>query len=102
MNEIKMAKDIIKDIENKGQISVPEGCVTGEAFEKWLYEDNDKIIKALAACSEFECCNCPYQYLDDEEYPLRCIHALIKDTYGMLEEVYVKSIKSRNNSTSYL
>ena len=48
-------------------------------------KDKSEIIKALAACSEFECCNCPYQHLDDEEYPLRCIHALIKDTYGMLE-----------------
>lgn len=48
-------------------------------------KDKDKIIKALAACSEFECCNCPYQYLDDEEYPLRCIHALIKDTYEILK-----------------
>lgn len=49
-------------------------------------KDKDKIIKALAVCSEFECCNCPYQHLDDKDFKLQCIHALIKDIYGMLKE----------------
>lgn len=47
----------------------------------------DKIIKALAACSEFECRNCPYQYLDDKDFKLQCIHALIKDTYGIWRKI---------------
>ena len=49
-------------------------------------KDKSEIIKALAACSEFECCNCHYQYLDDKDFKLQCIHTLIKDTYGMLRE----------------
>lgn len=36
--KIKFASDIVKEIENRGSITVPEGYVTGEAFENWLYE----------------------------------------------------------------
>lgn len=36
---IKFAEDIIKEIEERGSITVPRGYVTGEAFEEWLYED---------------------------------------------------------------
>ena len=56
MNKIKMAKDIIKDIENRGQISVPDGYITGEAFEKWLYEDNEKLAIVYGddyVCSDY-------------------------------------------------
>lgn len=49
-------------------------------------KDKETIMKALAACSEFECCECPYQYFDDHEYNLRCIHTLIVDVNEMLEE----------------
>jgi len=38
---IKFAKDIVKDIEERGVVSVPEGYVIGENFERWLYEPND-------------------------------------------------------------
>lgn len=33
---IKYANEIIKEIEERGEIQVPYGCVTGEEFEKWL------------------------------------------------------------------
>lgn len=36
---MKFAKDIIKDIEKRGVISVSEGYVTGESFERWLRQD---------------------------------------------------------------
>lgn len=36
---IKFAEDIVKEIEERGPIYVPDGYVTGEAFEEWLYED---------------------------------------------------------------
>ena len=39
---IKFAEDITKQIEERGLITVPEGYVTGEAFEEWLYESTDK------------------------------------------------------------
>ena len=34
--EIKFAKDIVADIEKRSKVSIPKGCVTGEAFEEWL------------------------------------------------------------------
>ena len=45
-----------------------------------------KILKSLKACSEFYCDECPYQHLDDKTYKMRCIHALIKDTYELLKD----------------
>lgn len=39
--EIKYAENIIKEIEKRGTIVVPDGYVTGEAYEEWLYEDNE-------------------------------------------------------------
>lgn len=42
---IKFADDIIKEIINRGEISVKNNCVTGEEFEKWLRRENfDKEI----------------------------------------------------------
>lgn len=35
---IKFAEDIVKEINERGTISVPENCMTGEEYEKWLYE----------------------------------------------------------------
>ena len=46
--------------------------------------DIEKIMQALAACSEFCCGECPYQYLDDKTYKMRCIHALIQDVHKLL------------------
>lgn len=51
-----------------------------------MENEEEKIMKALAACSEFCCGECPYQYLDSMEYKLRCIHTLIEDVYGFLKE----------------
>ena len=50
-------------------------------------ENKEKIFKAVAACSEFCCSECPYQHLDDKTYKMRCIHSLIKDTYELLKEI---------------
>lgn len=33
---MKLAKDVIKDMRKRGSVSIPEGYVTGESFEKWL------------------------------------------------------------------
>lgn len=44
MAEIKYADKIIKDIESRGPISVPDNCVTGEEFEKWMRENPLKYI----------------------------------------------------------
>ena len=33
---IKFAEDIIKEIQARGSIQVPEVYITGEAFEEWL------------------------------------------------------------------
>lgn len=42
-------------------------------------KDKETIIKALKACSEFLCDECPYKYLEDHNFPLKCIHTLIVD-----------------------
>ena len=42
-------------------------------------KDKETIIKGLEACSEFLCDECPYQYLEDKTFTLRCIHNLIID-----------------------
>ena len=38
---IKFADDIIKEIINRGKISVKNNCVTGVEFEKWLRRENE-------------------------------------------------------------
>ena len=51
----------------------------------------EKVLKAVKACSEFCCGECPYQHLDDPDgyLKMRCIHALMVDINKMLngEEV---------------
>ena len=42
-------------------------------------KDKETIIKALKACSEFLCDECPYKHLEDRNFPLKCIHTLIVD-----------------------
>lgn len=34
--KIKYAKDIAKEIRERGSVQVPEGCIAGDAFEEWL------------------------------------------------------------------
>ena len=41
---IKFAYDIIKEIINRGKISVKNDCVTGEEFEKWLRGENMNCV----------------------------------------------------------
>lgn len=36
---IKFAKDMIREIQERREIFVPQGYVTGEAYEEWLYEE---------------------------------------------------------------
>lgn len=40
---IKFAVEIVEDIKKRGNIEVPEGYVTGESFEKWLYERREYV-----------------------------------------------------------
>ncbi len=42
---IKYADQIVEEINKRGPITIPKGCVTGEEFEKWLYEKSDKSNK---------------------------------------------------------
>lgn len=49
MSRIKLAKEIIEEIKERGPISIPKGYVTGEAFEKWLY-GNDCDGKMKTYC----------------------------------------------------
>ena len=36
---IKFADEIAKEVKERGQIKIPDNCVTGEEFEKWLYDE---------------------------------------------------------------
>ena len=36
---IKFANEIIKEMEKK-QVQVPDNCIVGEEFEKWLRDKN--------------------------------------------------------------
>lgn len=38
---IKYADAVIKEIEERGSITTPKNCVNGEAFEEWLYKENN-------------------------------------------------------------
>lgn len=42
---IKYANQIIKEIEERGHIQVPNGYVTGEEFEKWLRDRNINLTR---------------------------------------------------------
>ena len=62
---VKLAKDIIKEIDNSDKIPVKNNCATGEAFEKWLRGKNisdeekvNKIIELLQSpdLDDYECC----------------------------------------------
>ena len=58
-----------------------------EIRQKKKIVDRNKVFKGLDCCKEFLCDECPYQYLDDKEYPLRCIHTLIVDLSEIKEEL---------------
>ena len=49
-----------------------------------MLKNKEQILEALSCCTEFECGKCPYQHLDSQDYPLRCIHILIQDIYNNL------------------
>ena len=39
-SKFKFANEIVDDMNKRGNIDVPENCITGEEFEKWLRERN--------------------------------------------------------------
>jgi hypothetical protein len=84
-------KDFIEYVKNEFGYDISlEKSDSPDTFEKIFCntdtKNKEKIMKALAACSEFCCDECPYQHLDDMDYKLRCIHTLVKDTYKLLKE----------------
>ena len=45
---IKFAGQIVEEMNNRGSISVPDGCVTGEEYEEWLYgSDNESYVSTI-------------------------------------------------------
>lgn len=49
---IKYANEIIKEVEERGEIQVPYGCVTGEEFEKWLRNRDVNLTRKEIAVAE--------------------------------------------------
>lgn len=42
---VRFADEIVKEIQTRGSIMVPEGYVTGEEFENWLYYDDEILFE---------------------------------------------------------
>lgn len=66
---IKFADDIIKEIINRGEISVKNNCVTGEEFEKWLRRENEvrgKVMENIRRWFENDKVNNGQNYEIDE------------------------------------
>ena len=61
---IKYSGDIVKDINNRGQIHVPDGYVTGDEFEQWLRERNINLTREEIV----EDCQGILDMLNDEKY----------------------------------
>lgn len=51
---IKFAQDIVREIRERGSIEVPEGYVTGEDFENWLYGEEQIFMDAFENVNESE------------------------------------------------
>ena len=84
LNESGLSEEVKEKIHTLNQV--------GKGFNpKCEYIDKEKVLKAVKACSEFCCGECPYQHLDDPDgyLKMRCIHALMVDINKMLngEEV---------------
>lgn len=42
---IKYAQEIAQEIKKRGAIRIPSNVVTGDAFERWLYEESvDTVV----------------------------------------------------------
>ena len=48
--------------------------------------DKSKVLKALSCCADFVCGECPYNYLESKDYPLRCIHTFLQDLKIIVDE----------------
>ena len=44
---IKFANEIVKEMEERGLIQMPENSINGEEYEKWLYEE-EKVNENLS------------------------------------------------------
>ena len=86
--EIEISEEEYKKLQpsETGYERVPESDIYFYANTKGDAEtacedckDKETIIKALKACSEFLCDECPYNYLEDRNHPLKWIHTLIVD-----------------------
>ena len=46
----------------------------------------EKVKKAIEACADFCCGECPYEHLESKDYPFRCIHTLMVDIHKLMKE----------------
>lgn len=49
---IKFAKDIVKEIKERGPVSIPDNCIGGDDFERWLIESKRKTMERMMKESE--------------------------------------------------
>lgn len=44
----------------------------------------EEVRAAVESCTDFCCGECPYNIYESKDYPLRCIHKLMKDIHSLL------------------
>ena len=66
---IKFAEDIVKEMDERGTVSVPENCMTGEKYEEWLYKENPcgDVIDRQALRAQFNHLDEVYEGMSEEE-----------------------------------
>ena len=93
---IKFAKDVVKQIRERGAIEIPDGCVTGEAFERWLCEEKNKMYDIKISRKISFLLRHKEGYTDDKGYAL--VSKLIEDvgiTYDDLCRIVKEDNKKR-------
>jgi len=79
---IKFADEIVKEMEERGPIQMPENSINGEEYEKWLYEE-EKIMKVLIE-------------IDKEEYERICAET----SHTFLSGIIAEGVALSDNATN--
>ncbi len=93
---IKFAEDIIKEMDARGTIKIPDNCVAGDDFERWLCEERNKMYDIKISRKISFLLRHKKGYTDDKGYAL--VSKLIEDvsiTYDDLCRIVKEDDKKR-------
>jgi hypothetical protein len=51
---MRYANEIANEIEKRGPVTIPEGCMTGEEFDMWLYGNEDDYAVGKNVWHQYE------------------------------------------------